>query len=196
MAIWMQFFGEQKVSQNIDTLSSYINKDFRTLKLDFSFLKNNLREMKSYGLFIESKTPKEEYFIYDSKKWEISQHKDTIEGNYLMLFYPLYKNKIHGGLRIIVQKELIIILGDMEHCGSLGLINNKELANGYLKFAIQIISFFKGKKIILCSEQVANTDEGGNSFKDLEKKCIATNVKKVDNIFDINFNNYFIGLIK
>lgn len=196
MAIWLQFFGEQRISKDIDTLETHIKQELEKVKLDFSFLKNNLKEVKPPSLFIKGKEPNKDYFIYNHTNWILNKLKDTISGEYIKLFYPLFKEKIHGGITVIIQKDLITVLGDMEHCGNFGLTKKEEIANGYLTFAEQLTKIFYGTKVLLCSEQIVNIEEREVSFETIEKECIESKVRKVNDIMEINHENYYISQIE
>jgi hypothetical protein len=174
MAVWMQLFGKNNISKDLDICLSHFNSIIDNLEIDFSFLvnelpKNIIGKMYEGKIVEEVEQPFLNYLNHEKTNWQSKIIKNPDGYDYLLLSYPFYKNPMKG-INIYIYNDVIMLTGLYEHFNTwFAFTENEKISNGYIEIAKKFFKNFKSKKLIICSEWCITGDEYNLEFSEFEK---------------------------
>jgi hypothetical protein len=156
MAVWMQIFGKNNFSSDIETIEKKLLRELENITIDLTFLKNKIYPEISYfgnndeKLQIKINNLPENYYEY-SNKWQIRINHNEENDKYLIINYPLYDN--NAGIRVDFFNDVIMLTGLFDHFSKwFMLTEDKKISDGYVKIAEKVFSIFDSTNLYLCSE--------------------------------------------
>lgn len=200
MAVWMQLFGKNNISKDLDECLSHFNSVVDNLEIELSFLTNELPK-NSIGRMHEGKIVGEEelsflnYLTYEKTNWKSKIVKNPDGYDYLLLSYSFYKTPMKG-LNIYIYNDVIMLTGLYEHFNTwFAFTENEKISNGYIEIAKIFFKNFKSKQLIICSEWCITGDEYNLEFSDFEKLKLNNENTVVEKLKDIDsWQFYEIGI--
>ena len=173
MAVWMQIFGQNNFSSDIDLIQKKLEEKLTDLKIELGFLEGKLYPEISYFENNDKTTGQkinnlpEKYYEY-SNIWQIIKSTNNENGKYLVLNYPLYNN--NAGISIYFFNDVIMLTGLFDHFNSwFEFAANKEISSGYIKIAERIFSIFNTEFLYLCSEWCICGEEFNLQFSEFNE---------------------------
>jgi len=185
MAVWLNIFGQNKISTDITDIQKYWDKIIPSISIDLLFLKDSLDDSSDKGLV------RKDYYTYDKKYWEIQAF--NIEGNEHICFsYPIFCDDIAKTdcIKVIFYNDIISVLGLFDHFHLwFKMTSSKTLREGYGKIVNEIFKSFKSPFAIYCTEW---DEEGDLSFMEIYKYCIDNQTNQAEKLELMNMNEFFI----
>lgn len=174
MAVWMQIFGKNNFSTDLNLIKKKFIETVPNLKLGLNFLNGIIYPEVAFYANIDESLSKniynlsENYYEYENK-WTSKISKNSENQEYLNFHYPIYQNN-GAGIDVFFFNEVIMLTGLFDHFSSwFRFCENKNISEGYIDIAEKICSIFVSPSLYLCSEWCICGEEFNLNFSEFEE---------------------------
>lgn len=189
MAVWMQVFGQNTISKELNTIMEYSQETFPKLQLDFSFLENEIK--------IEPRHRKlrDNYYIYNNKNWHFAFGENYLKNKFVKIRYPFSEEKdgYSDAINILVYNDMIELTGIADHFQNWWhLGENRKVENGYRTLVKEIFLQFGSTIAFYCSEWCIAGEDLDLNFSDILSYVDERSTLRTSKIEGMSANGYFV----